>query len=528
MKVTATNQIEKINKEIKQTKELLKLFFNGEDYFKQKMKKLKTDIDEEQFKNLKEDDLKRQLDELTTEVQSLKRTRPMITIYNDGSDEHRSKISTEEIQLFVLSSLKVNLNATFGLIKNNDKLDRACVFVIEDDRLAKLVLNRLETDFDHHIQFQCEEAWIQNLLSVNLKKSMVDFKQIELNRSIESSQANGQQVEIESQNQQSSFNHATSVSDHHQRTKLDNQFKNAGVVKRKINKKQAITRKDLLLSVRQLIKEHYPLPVQNGSVTKTTKSNYKPVCESSPMFSMDCEMCKTEKGDLDVTRISLIDEQFNVLIDEFVKPKERIIDYLTTFSGIKKEHLENVNTTLDDIHQRLDVLLPEDAILVGHSLNCDLQSLQLSHPYVIDTSCIYNFSVYFNSKPSLRQLSNHYLKSDIQNKEGGHCSIEDARAAMQLVQLKLSKDITFGDQRLSRLLNHTVKPTMTLTEFLQFKDQFDVKIVYDYLELESLPRFISITSKHTNKIIDKIAWSLSLTNSISIVILKGRCLIKIV
>ena len=244
------------------------------------------------------------------------------------------------------------------------------------------------------------------------------------------------------------------------------------------------------------------------------------------MFALDCEMCKTENGRLDVARISLVDEQLNVLLDELVQPDLPIVDYLTEFSGITPAMLANVTTSLEEVHRRLDELLPEDAILVGHSLNCDLQSLRVGHPYIIDTSCIYNFTPYPNNKPKLRELAAYHLQRDIQSAESGHCSVEDAKVAMELVKLKLSRDLTFGDNsRCCR--NKLFKPTMTMSEFLSYKDQGDVKIVYDYLDLDEFPKFIAVTSKHLNQVVDKIQWAASLLNSICVVILRGRCLINL-
>lgn len=604
MKISIENQIEKLNREIKETKELLKLFLNGDEYYQHKIKKLKIDSSIERLENLKEDDLKRKLETLTKNVRILKNTKPMCTIYNDGSDD-KKQINTEQIQQFILSSFNINLpqhQNSIGLIKNSDKIERISVFLVEDARLSKLILEDSARHFEHHIQFNCEESWIQNLLKVNMNtkqqqsisinmnlidqqiKQMVtdsDLNQpvqqphveVPFNPNLINNQIINSQIlnhctpliptQVLSHPLSPPLNHSlnhplthpiTSQQivfspppiplnlppspiinpnpiQHHQPA---GQFEpiqckpiQSKIFQPKRNKNQPYTRLDLLLSVRQMIRENYPLPFQGSPIKKTTKSLYGPVNQHSPMFAIDCEMCKTERGELDVTRISLVDEALNVLLDEFVKPTEKIIDYLTPYSGITKEHLENVTTTLEDIHARLEEILPNDAILIGHSLNCDLTSLQLSHPYIIDTSCIYNFSIYFNCKPSLKQLASCYLNNKIQDKNSGHCSIEDAIAAMQLVKLKLSKDVTFGDNRFINQTSKLTKPVMTLTEFFNFNKKFDIKIVYDYLELENLPKFISVTSKHLNKLVDKIGWALSLSNSICIVILKGRLMISL-
>jgi len=39
--------------------------------------------------------------------------------------------------------------------------------------------------------------------------------------------------------------------------------------------------------------------------------------------------------------------------------------------------LKDVDTRIEEVQQRIQQLLPSDAILVGHSLNCDLIALQV-------------------------------------------------------------------------------------------------------------------------------------------------------
>lgn len=47
------------------------------------------------------------------------------------------------------------------------------------------------------------------------------------------------------------------------------------------------------------------------------------------ILAIDCEMCKVEGDELALTRISLVDWEGSVVMDELVKPDKPIIDYLT-------------------------------------------------------------------------------------------------------------------------------------------------------------------------------------------------------
>ena len=93
--------------------------------------------------------------------------------------------------------------------------------------------------------------------------------------------------------------------------------------------------------------------------------------------------------------------------------------------------LQDVETRLEDVQQSLKKLLPSDAIWIGQSLNGDLKALQMMHPYVIDTSVIYNITGVPGHKTKLKTLSQMFLGEMIQNKgDKGHSPLEDASAAM--------------------------------------------------------------------------------------------------
>ncbi|XP_071443205.1 uncharacterized protein Rexo5 isoform X3 [Hetaerina americana] len=180
---------------------------------------------------------------------------------------------------------------------------------------------------------------------------------------------------------------------------------------------------------------------------------YKEVGPNSPMFGVDCEMCQTGERRSELTRISIVNEDLEVVYESLVKPHRKITNYLTRFSGITEKMLKNVKTRLKDVQEHIRNLLPADAILVGQSLNFDLHAMKMMHPYVIDTSIVYNLSGDRCRRTKLATLSRLFLSENIQCAGAkGHDSVEDASAAMKLVLLKLSKSMHFGDAVVSDLV----------------------------------------------------------------------------
>ncbi|SCU98697.1 LAMI_0F15918g1_1 [Lachancea mirantina] len=244
-----------------------------------------------------------------------------------------------------------------------------------------------------------------------------------------------------------------------------NSFVNVSLTKKEREQKREelasrkITLYDLLMSPDQLIENEYPIhpltpgvsPDMRDVLQKQALGDEGEWVETKSLqhddphtFAVDCEMCKAKEG-LVLTRVSVVDFDCNLIYDSLVKPSVPIIDYLTKYSGITEEKLRNVTTTLKDVQNKLLELVSADDVLIGHSLQSDLNALKLKHPRIIDTATIYEHKAGPPFKPALRYLASEYLHIDIQNNDLiGHDSFDDAKACMELTKLKLVNGLGFG------------------------------------------------------------------------------------
>lgn len=209
---------------------------------------------------------------------------------------------------------------------------------------------------------------------------------------------------------------------------------------------ESLTRTECLLNIDDMNRNDFPLPLHLQKTSSHNVDGFLELCNEwpttdstandLPMFAIDCEMVETKDG-FELASVSIIDETMKCLYDTVVKPDNPVLDYKTRFSGITEEILRNVSTTLDDVHRDLTSLLPPHCILIGHSLENDLLALKMIHPFVIDTSCLFPYSVNYTHKPKLQFLAKKFLGVDIQVSDDGHSSLQDASACMEIVLKKL-------------------------------------------------------------------------------------------
>ena len=116
------------------------------------------------------------------------------------------------------------------------------------------------------------------------------------------------------------------------------------------------TKTQLMLTQSQMRREEYPSSSSPFFVS-TSASGYAAATDSSPLFAIDCEMCRTASSfgpdfeTIVLTSISIVDEDLRCVYQSLVKPPEPIHDYRTPWSGITKEMLQGVTTTLEDVQR---------------------------------------------------------------------------------------------------------------------------------------------------------------------------------
>ena len=407
------------------------------------------------------------------------------------------RISASDLQMLLvgcfLENSKMSYKPSWCEISHPESSFKTCVFILDCE--TPLALNEYDRSlFQHVIKFEKSAKLLDTLLNVPLSKN-------QLSRGFGNYKFIPDKTEVKQEEK---------PSDQEIESKENVKFEKASKTK-------------LLLSPMQMLAEGCPLPDNEMYVNFIcSKSKYDPANDDSPLYAIDCEMCLTVYNESQIARVSIIDEQENVVLDEFVKPKHRIRDYLTRFSGVTKEMMETATLTVEDIQKKIEKLLPSDAILCGQSICNDLRALQIIHPYVIDTSVIYNLSGIRQCKTGLKALAARFLEHDIQAGVDGHCSVEDSIATLRLVKLKLSQTLDFGDNVLSAGKYGISKEVQYSLPFASYCLTKDVKmnVFYDYVD-PTCDRFISVYSNCDKNVVDAIRNCVTSSDRVIAVVVSG-------
>jgi RNA exonuclease 4 len=210
----------------------------------------------------------------------------------------------------------------------------------------------------------------------------------------------------------------------------------AAVAASKKKKKSFPSIKELLVERDQLVKttkEEEKIQKKMDSVPDVVKKQY---------VALDCEMVGigTDGKKSALARVSMVDWEYNVILDTFVQVPTRVTDFRTHVSGVEAKHIQK-SKAMDVIKcRKLVASLLREKVLVGHALTNDLQALLLQHPKskLRDTAKYRPFQRFANNKWRPRKLRD-LVKENLKGKEdfqvAEHDSVQDAKATMELFQI---------------------------------------------------------------------------------------------
>ncbi|TIA76119.1 hypothetical protein E3P77_00042 [Wallemia ichthyophaga] len=163
--------------------------------------------------------------------------------------------------------------------------------------------------------------------------------------------------------------------------------------------------------------------------------------DSLDVVALDCEMSFTTSG-MSLTRLTVVNSDAEVILDELIKPHSKIIDANTRFSGVTIKQIEE-SAVFDLVGIRsvlFEIGVGSDTIIVGHGLENDLNALRIVHSNILDTAILYPHPAGLPFRNSLRNLAADVLKKFIQDAAPSsgtvvatHSSLEDASTTLDFL-----------------------------------------------------------------------------------------------
>lgn len=174
-------------------------------------------------------------------------------------------------------------------------------------------------------------------------------------------------------------------------------------------------------------------PAKQSSLSPNWKKNPEytsPIGSASQSYiAIDCEMVSTEDDTNSLARVSIVNMDGEVLLDSYVRPESKVINYRTFVTGIRPRHL-NTAKSFVEVKKIVEKLI-RNKIVVGHALHHDLKALKLELPKerTRDTQGLYSEMSGIGSV-ALQKLCFQTLGRMIQ--VGHHSSVEDALATIEI------------------------------------------------------------------------------------------------
>ncbi|KAI1843435.1 hypothetical protein JX265_013317 [Neoarthrinium moseri] len=172
---------------------------------------------------------------------------------------------------------------------------------------------------------------------------------------------------------------------------------------------------------------------------------------SRRVVALDCEMVSVlhgrpqDKGERsELAQLCAIDVLTGeVLIDKLIRPRERVTNWRTRWSGVSWAAILAASSSGRLLHgwksARTELLryIDSDTILIGHDIIGDVQILRLAHANIVDTSvqtaeAVWGEAERFDRIWSLKDLAKSLTNLSIQAGKKGHDCVEDTFATREV------------------------------------------------------------------------------------------------
>mmetsp|Transcript_15981 Transcript_15981/g.26124 ORF Transcript_15981/g.26124 Transcript_15981/m.26124 type:complete len:308 (+) Transcript_15981:161-1084(+) len=176
---------------------------------------------------------------------------------------------------------------------------------------------------------------------------------------------------------------------------------------------------------------------QFSHVIDWSKRYCKRALPSNKVVALDCEMVGVgPTNESRLARVCIVNEKGEVLFESYSKPKEKVTDYRTKWSGIRAKDIADA-PSLWKIHPKIEACI-RGKILVGHSIKGDLEVLQLNHPQSLIRDTAMYIPLRKRTPGSTGRGRSHKLKTLTELElgqviqEGEHDPYIDARASLEI------------------------------------------------------------------------------------------------
>ncbi|KAM7535267.1 hypothetical protein Aperf_G00000090908 [Anoplocephala perfoliata] len=168
-----------------------------------------------------------------------------------------------------------------------------------------------------------------------------------------------------------------------------------------------------------------------GGTTEDYEYSERPI-------ALDCEMVEVGPPRQNaLARVSIVNYNYKVLLDEYCCPDMQVTNYRTYFSGVRPQNLAGA-PPLEVVQNKVQRII-KNRIVVGHAIENDFKVLRLNHPphLVRDTlkAPYAKKRLGLGEDDPVRLQDLYFGLFDKMIQQDEHSSVEDACATMEIYRL---------------------------------------------------------------------------------------------